>query len=362
MASLPPFKITPPLLNSSNPWASTKEDLLALYSCPHTGAVTLRTSLLKGFPNDASIHQYTYFFAGTATSTAPPLGNITARNLRPKNEGETCSLNTLGYSPITFDEYLSILAEMKEDGSLVAAARASGHPSKPFIVSVSGSSFDIGSMLENIIAFSNKTELNLMMEINLSCPNIPNKPPPAYDGQALGEYITAVALAKSSVQSQRAGWKDVHVGIKTPPYTHAGEFNILIAALKASSSRSASPHPISFITSTNTLGSCLILDPAFSPALGSANDSGIGGMAGEALHPLALGNVRTVREMLDSSEYEDVKKISIIGIGGVSDAAGWRRMKSVGAAAVGVGTALGRKGVDVFRQISADLTKEEFVW
>lgn len=27
-----------------------------------------------------------------------------------------------------------------------------------------------------------------MMEINLSCPNIPDKPPPAYDSRSLVEY------------------------------------------------------------------------------------------------------------------------------------------------------------------------------
>ena len=88
------------------------------------------------------------------------------------------------------------------------------------------------------------------------------------------------------------------------------------------------------------------------PALGSANGTGIGGMAGDALHPLALGNVKTIRQLLDASVQEEVRRISIIGIGGVKDRSGYERMKSVGAAAVGVGTALGREGVAVFKNIT----------
>lgn len=72
-------------------------------------------------------------------------------------------------------------------------------------------------------------------------------------------------------------------------------------------------------------------------------------MAGSALHPLALGNVATIRKMLDTNET--LKRIAIIGMGGVSDRAGYERMRSVGATAVGVGTALGRGGVGVFEKI-----------
>lgn len=94
-------------------------------------------------------------------------------------------------------------------------------------------------------------------------------------------------------------------------------------------------------------------------ALGSLNGMGIGGMAGDALHPLALGNVRTIRSMLDASPQSQIREIAIIGIGGVSDAAGFRRMRSVGAAAVGIGTALGREGIDIFSQITSKLSPSD---
>ena len=56
--------------------------------------------------------------------------------------------------------------------------------------------------------------------------------------------------------------------------------------------------------------------------------------------------------MLD--EHGQLKDIEIIGVGGVSDHAGFSRMKSVGARAVGVGTALGRAGIAVFGKISRE--------
>jgi dihydroorotate dehydrogenase (fumarate) len=59
--------------------------------------------------------------------------------------------------------------------------------------------------------------------------------------------------------------------------------------------------------------------------------------------------------MLDKSEYEHLHRIAIVGIGGVKDAAGFRRMKSVGASAVGVGTALGREGISIFGKITKGL-------
>jgi dihydroorotate dehydrogenase (fumarate) len=55
--------------------------------------------------------------------------------------------------------------------------------------------------------------------------------------------------------------------------------------------------------------------------------------------------------MLDACQEADVKSIQIIGVGGVSDSVGMQRMRSVGATAVAIATALGREGVDVFEKI-----------
>ncbi|CRK24925.1 hypothetical protein BN1723_013426, partial [Verticillium longisporum] len=84
---------------------------------------------------------------------------------------------------------------------------------------------------------------------------------------------------------------------------------------------------------------------------------GLGGMAGPPLHPLALGNVRTIARMLKG--WPETKHVSVIGVGGVGDAEAYRRMRNAGAYAVAVGTALGKDGVDVFAQIAKGFTDKE---
>lgn len=330
-AVLPPkLDIKPPLVNSSNPWATSLEDLTALYECPHTGAVTTRTSLLTGFPHDPSQHQFTLFDAATHKSQQDQ-SKLTGH--------ENASLNTLGYSPITLESYLGFIKTI--------AASPSARPEKGFIVSVTGSPEDVAHCYRAISDTAALVPFPLAMEVNLSCPNIPGKPPPAYNGNALLHYLRALQEAPAPASGPR-----IPCGLKTPPYTHSTEYAELINALEASASPSA-PCPVSFITATNTLGSCLILaDPeaaagASTPAL---PDAGIGGMAGAPLHPLALGNVRTIRRMLDERKGA-LGHIQIIGVGGVLDSAGFGRMRAVGADFVGVGTGLGIRGVGVFREV-----------
>jgi dihydroorotate dehydrogenase (fumarate) len=272
-------------------------------------------------------------------------------------DGEGSSLNTLGYSPLSFESYISMLVDMSSSGELNIPGRET---TKPFIISVTGTAQEVGKHYSHLSrTLSSHPDLSLLMEINLSCPNIPSKPPPAYDVESLKEYIYEINMEKRMAANE--GLPGLHVGIKTPPYTYQAQFEGLIEALESSALgfdvNKQDESAISFITATNTLGSCLVLREDGKPALGSANGEGIGGLAGEALYPIALGNVRTIRGMLDASKRPELRKISIIGIGGVSSAAGYKRMMGVGAVAVGVGTALGREGVSVFAKITDGLLK-----
>ncbi len=53
--------------------------------------------------------------------------------------------------------------------------------------------------------------------------------------------------------------------------------------------------------------------------------------------------------MLDA--HDALGDVAVIGVGGVADGAGYRRMRRVGAEAVAVGTALGSEGVGIFERI-----------
>lgn len=257
-------------------------------------------------------------------------GNISARH--------GSSLNTLGYSPIRLSTYLAMIGSVVSESTLAEDRKAS----KPFIISVTGSAEAVSECYERIQQMQSSVSNPLCMEINLSCPNIPDKPPPAYSGDSLAEYLTALSAVKRDDGQQR-----VAIGIKTPPYTYHDQFKTLMDALLAVSEPTC---PVDFITATNTLGSSLVLAGTDgSPAVNSASGAGVGGMAGAALHPLALGNVKTIRNMLDA--HEKLKQIDVIGVGGVGDHDGFLRMRSVGAKVVGLGTALGREGTSVFGRI-----------
>ncbi|KAI4695710.1 hypothetical protein J4E81_006038 [Alternaria sp. BMP 2799] len=346
---LPP--ITPPLLNSANPWCTTLSQLQELYESPYTGAITTRTSLLGGFPHDPAHHQFTFFNPSThATST--PNKDLSG------DASTTGSLNTLGYSPIPLAEYLEYVKTISDGlGSVPSNERESF---KPVIVSVTGSAEEIAECYSVIATAQSDVKMPLAMEINLSCPNIPGKTPPAYNTAALREYLAALKVAIDVCLTKSGGVTQIPVGIKIPPYTYAEQFEGLIGVLVESVQNSMKPvylpTPISFITAVNTLGSSLLLSDGQSatPALNSANGTGIGGLAGAPLHPLALGNVATLRRLLDQSASEELKGVVVIGVGGVENKAGFERMRSVGAGAVGVGTALGRKGVAVFGEIISE--------
>jgi len=213
----------------------------------------------------------------------------------------------------------------------------------------------------------------IAIEINTSCPNLPGHPPPAYDPSTLRPILETVA---------EAFYKDpsLAVGLKLPPYVHSRSFVDIVDFL-ASFSNSVRKegdgargeegdgemrrHPVAFITCTNTLGSSLLFEEQTEGGKGSsagaadqqADDrafalpSDWGGLAGEMLHPLALGNVHSFSRLLQSHPDEAMRQIAIIGVGGVTSAAAAKRMINVGASAVGCATVLGKKGVSVFEDI-----------
>jgi dihydroorotate dehydrogenase (fumarate) len=336
----PPLEINPPLLNSASPWATTLDDLRQLYACSSTGAVTTRTSLLGGFSHDPEKHQYAFF---------SPAGSGPGLALN-------ASVNSLGYSPLPLQTYLSFIQTISDE--LPAPS------SKGFIVSVTGSPEEVVRCYERVAGAAAHVRFPLAMEVNLSCPNIPGRPPPAYSQEALVMYLEHLqrAIAENAVLR-------IPVGLKTPPYTHAAEYAALLAALEqAADTDESGACPISFLTATNTLGSCLVFaggdatarsilptpDPT-NPGAGPELGLGLGGMAGAPLHPLALGNVATLRRLLDGAPPAKLGHVRVVGVGGVLDAAGYRRMRAAGAHAVGLATALGLSGAGVFGEVEDGL-------
>lgn len=343
MSSSPIFTLPRPLLNSASPWATTLEDLAALYYNRHTGAVTTRTSLLEGFDEDPNAHQHAFFSLSPTSSS---------------DEGKSdpasySSINSYGYSPLPLGAYLDYLS------SLVPSASAQ---LKPFIISIAGSTpAAIRACAGLIREFLEPTGIEAFVEINLSCPNLGGAGPLGYDMEAtemIVKEISELVRPMTEGRKEKRWWdtsrRRIVVGLKTPPYTYAGQFKAFVHVLRRSLGT------VSFITATNTLGNALFLRPDSSdgwlPLIRSSSGTGHGGLAGSALHPLSLGNVSALRLELDANGLEE---IAIIGVGGVSDRDGFERMRSVGAVAVGLATALGREGVGVFEKIAREDGKAE---
>lgn len=334
------LRVDPPIFNSASPWATTKEELQELYDCPYTGAVTTRTSLIDGFAHDDGKHQYIFFDIGEGNAPSAPALNEEDLSREPRiPRSATSSLNTLGYSPHPLAYYITAVTD------IVSSSGPSARR-KPFIFSVTGTSGQIVAAYGEVCQVAASTQHPVAIEVNLSCPNIDGKPPPAYNGDSLAEYLGIFVLMREKISE--VGLEPVPIGIKTPPYTHMGQFTILVAALATLSTPDLPV--VDFITATNTLGSCLVLEEhVLTPAVSSEAGTGIGGLAGSALHPLALGNVKTLRLLLD--QRPELERVMIIGVGGVSDGRGYKRMRHVGADAVALATALGREGVKVFEGI-----------
>jgi dihydroorotate dehydrogenase (fumarate) len=260
------------------------------------------------------------------------------------------SLNTLGYSPITLSEYLGYINEIVGQRHL-GTDLASGTAKKLFILSVTGTADEVAMAFALIANAAEMDEdLRLAMEVNLSCPNIEGMPPPAYEREGLREYLEAINDSKRTYRGRMDEESVPRVGIKLPPYTHSGQFAMVVEEIARINAEDVDGR-LDFVTSTNTLGGCLVLsEQTLDKALNSESGTGTGGMAGPALHPLSLGNVATLRRLLD--EKAETRDVVVIGVGGVEDKDGFERMRKVGAGAVGCATALGREGVGVFAKIA----------
>ncbi|KAG8857417.1 dihydroorotate dehydrogenase [Tulasnella sp. 330] len=382
MSAFKRLTIQPPILNTACAWASDYKDLKALYECPHTGAITTRTATLEGFPDDPRLHKVTF--------------------LRDSQS----SINSYGYSPYPLTQYLDWVDKLLTDNV---------DSNKPIIISIAPSldrfddaskllqrldttdheegmdvltckpNFmnDLGEMIEAIQRLRSKHRDSLSaapriaIEINTSCPNLAGHPPPAYEPSSLRPILETLSQAYFEDPS-------LTFGLKLPPYVHSRSFVDMVHFLASFSKtekitdvnaaggnqagkggNETRRNPIAFLTCTNTLGSTLLFDEQVeriepvTPALDQTGKSPAfalpsiwGGLAGDAIHTLALGNVHSFSKLLLNHQDQAMREIAIIGVGGVTCMAAAKRMIAAGASVVGCATIFGKEGVGVFEGIS----------
>ncbi|KAJ3502147.1 hypothetical protein NMY22_g18683 [Coprinellus aureogranulatus] len=320
MVAINSILVSPPLLNSSCAWSSDLQNLQELYDSPFTGAITTRTATLSGFKEDDS---HAVVFSNTSTT----------------------ALNSYGYSPHPLARYLDWIKQILQNSNV----------DKPVIISVtSHTGEDLHTLISMIQDFRQETGDNtricsrVAVELNTSCPNIRNTSPSGYAFRRLKPLLQVLANACVKDPS-------LTIGLKMPPYVYREQFVEALDVL----SEVASPPFIAFLTCCNTLGNTLLFpDQVVSPATRDSQFAvppALGGLSGDAVHALALGNVHTFSKLLRGADapYPSLSRIRIIGVGGVTSKEAAERMRKAGADAVACATLYGRDGVRAFETLSS---------
>jgi len=130
-------------------------------------------------------------------------------------------------------------------------------------------------------AESNEGRVRVGIELNTSCPNIPDTPPPAYDPESLKPLLDVLA----------SHWEmdnTLVLGLKLAPFVYRLQQTQLVDLI-ASYSTPQGKNPFAFFTCTNTLGNCVMYKEGGRDVLTLPGK--FGGLGGASIHCLALGCV-----------------------------------------------------------------------
>ena len=277
------------IYNAAGCWDVTPEELYEL-SESSSGAVVTKSSTLK-----------------------PRKGNHQPR-LYVTTHG---SINSMGIPNLGFDFYKDFAKKITN---------------KPYIQSIAP--FSIDEMID-MLSRINEHRDNVLVEINLSCPNLKGKSIVALDFNELGKYLGALQEYCTPV-----GTHNLVLGLKLPPYFVPEQFDEITKLLIQTPC-------IKFITCCNSLCNGLMID--------SDNETtqiypkgGLGGVGGLYLKPIALANVRNFYERIGHL-------VSIIGCGGVATGRDVFEYILCGASAVQVGTTLIKQTPECFEILNNEL-------
>jgi dihydroorotate dehydrogenase (NAD+) catalytic subunit len=165
------------------------------------------------------------------------------------------------------------------------------------------------------------------IELNISCPNLA-------PGEFIGEMIGK--NPDLSYDVVKAVKKAVNIPVITKLTPNVNDIKTIAEAVERAGT--------DIISAINTVGPGMIIDvETAKPILANK----FGGLSGPAIHPIAVKCVYDI--------YETVK-VPIIGIGGVSHGKDAIEMIMAGASAVGIGTAIYYRGIQVFKKICDEIS------
>ncbi|HMV56791.1 MAG: dihydroorotate oxidase [Nitrospira sp.] len=274
------------LMNASGALCMTREELLAL-GRSRAGAIVTKSMTVE--PRGGNPEPRYYGFPGG-------------------------SINSMGLPNLGYLAYADLIPELKQFG-------------KPVIASIAGLCEDDFLTMARVINHA-KPDL---IEVNLSCPNIPGKPQIAYDPVDSERLLKRVRPLIT-----------VPMGVKLPPYFDPAHHAVMAEVIGRCG--------VDYLNLINSVGNGLVIDPKRETPVIKPK-GGFGGLGGSLIKPVALANVRAFWKLLGG-------RIPIIGTGGVVQGLDAFEHVLCGASAVQVGTVLVEEGVGVFERLERELEAE----
>jgi len=221
------------------------------------------------------------------------------------------SINSMGLPNLGYLAYARIIPELRKFG-------------KPIIASIAGFREEDFVTIAGVI---NESRPDLI-EVNLSCPNIPGEPQIGYDAQASERLLMKVRKVVS-----------VPMGVKLPPYFDPAHQEKMVGVLERGG--------VQFLSLINSVGNGLVVDPDRESVVIKPK-GGFGGLGGSMIKPVALANVRAFWKLFGG-------KLPIIGTGGVCSGSDAFEHVLCGATAVQIGTTLVEEGMGAFERLEHEL-------
>lgn len=226
------------------------------------------------------------------------------------------SINSMGLPNEGFDFYDSYVRD--------------ANANKPVFFSMSGMCLQDNITMAAALYESHGKAGRAILELNLSCPNVPGKAQIGYDMNDMDAYLAGVSAVYKAP-----------FGVKMPPYFDIAHFDSAAAVLNR--------YPnVSFVTCINSVGNGLVIDVEKESVV-IAPKGGFGGIGGRYILPTALANVHAF--------FLRCPEKTVIGCGGVTSGEEAFMHILAGASLVQIGTQLYDEGDAVFARINGELSK-----
>lgn len=221
------------------------------------------------------------------------------------------SLNSMGLPNLGYEAYCKLVPELRAFG-------------KPLVASVAAFSLEGYVRITEAVSDAGFD----LVEVNLSCPNVPGEPQVGYD----------FAHTEAVVQATRRVCRGP-LGFKLPPYFDGAHQERAAAILRRGRA--------DFVTLINSVGNALVIDPETESTVIHPRD-GFGGLGGVYVKPVALANVRAFHTLLG-------RDVPVVGVGGIYTGTDAFEFLLAGATALQLGTVLMQEGTESFARIAPEL-------